>query len=563
MSKMNNRIITVSDRGILFDTFKEDIEPVLYTCYNSNQEVFVYSTPTELIVYDTEKDTRVTYGIADIKQIEISNNNEYIGVITKNNELYIVHSGSIIYNTDKVYQISLSNEYAVYSQELTEEEITEIKSLASINIKAPVKEGLSKAPSKPEAETKSALVPENNNQSHGSEGFVAGAKKKGLEKKRPLPKVTVQIQKKEGLLPPSTKKVVPKGLKAFFYNQKTVSNLQLFAPLIWIVINSTLVTGRIFGEKGGELELVDIPSRQRLKKKIVPSLTSLTFVTDKKYNQNRVLSICSTSSNISSYYDTSVLYYLDLDKKEFRTVNVKSPISDAVFVGKSTFIVCYGCSPSKVTVFTNDLEPKTDFPLGVRNKLVFNKQNNLVCMAGINNLPGNMQIIEYSTAKFISENEILGCSVIDWSPNGQNYLVAVTDKMKVDNKVAVFDYYSRKISEQSFKTLKHAQFAGKPTTFIPVTNPPKTVTITQVPDPAAIETFDKNAPLTKTLPAQIIRSKTQIQAEKIKALQKEIKEIEAIEERLSKGQIVPGGMAKIQKKEALLKKLNTFTTSSK
>lgn len=138
---------------------------------------------------------------------------------------------------------------------------------------------------------------------------------------------------------------------------------------------------------------------------------------------------------------------------------------------KRGYAICYGNQPSSVRIFDYSGKQIREFPKGVRNKIFYNNHENLVCFAGFDNLSGMIEVYDAQTCKIISSFKILGASLISWSPCGSYFLVAITNALKVDNKIVVYDYYGRKINEKHFSSLHDAIWVGSPSKFVYLQKP--------------------------------------------------------------------------------------------
>ncbi|OAG31727.1 translation initiation factor 2A [Nematocida displodere] len=549
MERPTSKIVCVTKNGVLLDTLDpESVEVPCNHCKTHN-EIVVYADNHEVTVYNTETEEKNIFPIPDTKRMEIAPNGTTIAIFTKDQKLNIISNTSIIHTAEKVSSFELSSEYAVYTQEAEEEQAP-----APTPAPAPTQAQPSEASPEPEMKAKVDTVPEPTTTNPSTNPNT-----NPNIKKKPVPKV--KIQKKEGVQNAPIRAIRPMKMKAFSILGGKEVDLGLSAPFTYTVVNKRLITTRIFGEVGGDIEVFNLESTQRIKKVGVHNLMSTSFFRDAKYSRDSVLCLCTVSGHTNTYYDAKILYQLHLTALTFSIVPVENPISDVVFLKKDTFAVCFGNSPSKITVFNGNLEKVKELKRGVRNKMFFNRQENIACLAGMNNLPGTIEIVEHPSNIFISSNEMVGCSIIDWSPCGRFYLAAVTNRMAIDNKVAVFDYYSRKIGERHFKELIDCKFLGADEPFKNLQSPPEKVKVEKkvayVPPSLRTAVSEETS---EWMPAHVIKHKERTKEKKSATLQKELEEIMAIEERMNKGEVVPGGFLKLQKKEGLLKKIEKHKT---
>jgi len=535
MESPTSKVLSVTDGGIYFDTFNSSCEPVPCTICRVHKEMVAYGTESSSYIVNTETGSKKMFEIPDVKRIEFSPNGEHVAFQTKNQKIYVVKKNEIAHVVEDAVHFEISSTHLVYTQE-TDEKLVES-----------IADGKSGGRSDEASRQRAAK--------QAAQGQAAAEAEKPAGKKLMWSKA----QNREGDVeqkPLVVKKPRQKTLKVVSFEKMEDRDLKIPAPMSYVVTEKHIVGVRILRKTEGEIECIKTETGERLKRFGVYNMISATFLTDRRYGTENVLCLCSVSGDSGTYYDKKILYHIGLERMTFRLVDVESPVSDAVFLKREKFAVCHGKIPNRVTVFDKRLEKAEEMKRGTRNKMFFNRQENLVCFAGMNNLPGTMEIFEHPTNIFVSESEVIGCSVVEWSPCGNFYLVGVTNKMKVDNKVVLFDYYSRKIAEREFKELVDCRFLGRDMPFKGIDNPPEKIKIEKklayVPPSQRKPTEE---PTCTWVAAHIIKSKDKIREKKIQGIMKELEEIEQIEKRMEKGQVVPGGIYKIQKKDALLKKL--------
>lgn len=174
----------------------------------------------------------------------------------------------------------------------------------------------------------------------------------------------------------------------------------------------------------------------------------------------------------SSYYGHDHLYFFGIENMKFREVDVLDPPLFFSFL-KSKFVVCSGNQPSLVSIYDYQCSVIKSFPSGVRNRVFFNVHSNLVAFCGFENLSGNIEIYDAQTLKIVTKLKILGASLFSWSPNGSYFIVSITNYMKVDNSVTMYDYYGRKISSRHFSSLTRSEWVGEKEGFKKLERPEK------------------------------------------------------------------------------------------
>ncbi|EJW04002.1 hypothetical protein EDEG_01713 [Edhazardia aedis USNM 41457] len=161
----------------------------------------------------------------------------------------------------------------------------------------------------------------------------------------------------------------------------------------------------------------------------------------------------------SSYYGSTQLFLYSKSKSNtycLEQIMLAEPFLDFGFI-KNGIFVNHGFQPSKVVILDHNLNIKKQFPDSVRNFVYFNSHENLVCFAGFNNLSGMIEVYRDS---LISKFKVLGASKVLWSNNGSFVCVCVTNELKVDNRVIIFDYYGREICTKHFDNLQSVELVS-------------------------------------------------------------------------------------------------------
>ncbi|KAL0265614.1 UNVERIFIED_CONTAM: hypothetical protein PYX00_011327 [Menopon gallinae] len=160
----------------------------------------------------------------------------------------------------------------------------------------------------------------------------------------------------------------------------------------------------------------------------------------------------------------------NIDSLSFREVDVLDPPLFFSFL-KSRFVVCSGHQPSLVSIYDYQCSVVKSFPSGVRNRVFFNSHMNLVAFCGFENLAGNIEIYDVQTMKVITKLKVLGASLLSWSPNGSYFIVSVTNCMKEDNRITMYDYYGREIKRTGFSNLVKSEWIGDTEGFVSLERP--------------------------------------------------------------------------------------------
>lgn len=551
-----SQVLAFSDKGLHMDAFNPEKEPIPCLQCKLGREWVAYSTSTQLTIQSVCNWEKYVHEIPDIKTIEGLVNSTVV-VITKEDVMYVIQKDKIIYITDRTKSAVLGEEYVAYSQETEEspnEKPTEKKEITSTaeSSEQPV---VTKSPEEEKRTNHTADTPSLEQIESTGTHEKKPTKSPHSLKKEP---VVMKIQKKQGMGTTNIKKAAPRVLRVYsIAENKEISDIQIPSPLVYAVTRKCLITVKLYKGSRGEIEIIQMADGKKIGMQIVYNMITASIHTDTKYNLERAICLCSLNSKNDSYYDTRVLYYLNTETGSFRTLpGVCNPITDVAFLKRSEIAVCYDNSPSKIGIYNEKAEKVKVLKEGIRNKMFFNRQENIACFAGMNNLPGNMELFEYPSEIPLSVNEEVGCSVIDWSPDGKHYIVGTTSKMSIDNKILLFDYYSQKLGEVLFKELKGCVFSGRDLLFSPIENPPARIRMKKSAEyiPPSMRTGSSKEEAGWSVP-HLIKDKAKIKENRIKAIQKELAEIEKIEKLMAGGTVVPGGILKIQKKDALLGKL--------
>lgn len=185
---------------------------------------------------------------------------------------------------------------------------------------------------------------------------------------------------------------------------------------------------------------------------------------------NFVLCLCNSITNeSSSYYGFKELFMFNLLEKKFQKLDIDLPVAFEFINGG--YSVCYAKQPAYVSTFdyTNKIMKK--FPRGQRNRIYFNTHQNIVCFAGFDNISGMIEIYDAQTCKIISSIKMLGASLINWSPCGTYFFVAITNELKVANQIVVYDYFGRKIHKKDFENLISCEWIGEKSKFTMLERP--------------------------------------------------------------------------------------------
>lgn len=187
---------------------------------------------------------------------------------------------------------------------------------------------------------------------------------------------------------------------------------------------------------------------------------------------------CSTSTATGgSYFGHKELFLFNLREKTSRKIQLAN-IHTFEFI-KGGYSVCYGVQPAKAAIFEYSGETKRVFKEGARNRIYFNKEHNYVCFAGFDNLNGMIEVFNVKSGKMIGSLRMLGASQVIWSPCSRYFAVAITNALKVENKIVVYDYFGREKAKKDFNNLSTCDWIGEKEPFSELAPPSKSIFYTE------------------------------------------------------------------------------------
>lgn len=200
---------------------------------------------------------------------------------------------------------------------------------------------------------------------------------------------------------------------------------------------------------------------------------------DVKISEKGYLVLCGSTSTAGggSYFGHKELFLFNLREKTSRKIQLQN-VHSFDFI-KGGYSVCYGVQPAKGAIFEYSGKTKKKFKEGARNRIYFNKEQNLVSFAGFDNLNGMIEIFNVNSGKMTGSLRMLGASQVIWSPCSRYFAVAITNALKVENKIVVYDYYGREFARKDFKNLTQCDWIGEKETFSELENPDKSIFYTQ------------------------------------------------------------------------------------
>ncbi|KAK4473041.1 hypothetical protein MN116_004234 [Schistosoma mekongi] len=179
-----------------------------------------------------------------------------------------------------------------------------------------------------------------------------------------------------------------------------------------------------------------------------------------------LLILTSTKLSDESYYGDQGLYYISAIRSgdsAIVTMPRKGPIYQIAFQPtnylsstnkknknkkvEEYFVVCYGFTPASVTIFNLNCEPVHDFGTGSWNEIHFNPHGNLLLLAGLGNLPGDMCVWDFSTHERLSSFKTSDITSVQWLPDGEHLIFATTTpRLRVNNGFGIWHYSGKQLS---------------------------------------------------------------------------------------------------------------------
>ncbi|CAH8491184.1 unnamed protein product [Schistosoma rodhaini] len=179
-----------------------------------------------------------------------------------------------------------------------------------------------------------------------------------------------------------------------------------------------------------------------------------------------LLILTSTKLSDESYYGDQGLYFISASRSgdsaivpmprkgpiyqiAFQPTNYTSSITKK---NKNTkieeyFVVCYGFTPASVTIFNLNCEPVHDFGTGSWNEIHFNPHGNLLLLAGLGNLSGDMCVWDFSTHERLSSFKTTDVTSVQWLLDGEHLIFATTTpRLRVNNGFGIWHYSGKQLS---------------------------------------------------------------------------------------------------------------------
>jgi len=171
-----------------------------------------------------------------------------------------------------------------------------------------------------------------------------------------------------------------------------------------------------------------------------------------------VLAKTETDDTGGSYYGSTSVHLMRADGQEDAIVasaddgamhDVQwNPIQDE-------FLLLHGSHPCNIGLYGGKKANKTmDFGRGHRNTIKFNPFGRFVVVGGFGQLAGDVDFWDKPNKEKLATIRIECCVMCEWAPDGRHFLSATTHpRMRVDNKIEMFDYMGNHLGKMPFDEL--------------------------------------------------------------------------------------------------------------
>eukprot|EP00406_Dinophysis_acuminata_P002607 CAMPEP_0179231532 /NCGR_PEP_ID=MMETSP0797-20121207/11391_1 /TAXON_ID=47934 /ORGANISM="Dinophysis acuminata, Strain DAEP01" /LENGTH=626 /DNA_ID=CAMNT_0020938621 /DNA_START=130 /DNA_END=2010 /DNA_ORIENTATION=- len=168
-----------------------------------------------------------------------------------------------------------------------------------------------------------------------------------------------------------------------------------------------------------------------------------------------------------SYYGNANLYFIRYDGQEDCIVASSqdgtvhdvqwNPIADE-------FLLLHGKFPCELGLYEGKKGNKrAEFGKAHRNNIKWNPFGRFACVGGWGQLKGDTDFWDKSGKKLMGTTCVDCCVFCGWAPDGRHFLTATTHpRMRVDNKIVVYDYCGQDVGRMQFDELLWAGWRPRP-----------------------------------------------------------------------------------------------------
>lgn len=190
-----------------------------------------------------------------------------------------------------------------------------------------------------------------------------------------------------------------------------------------------------------------------------------------KWNNTGSSLLVKTSMEVDdtgkSYYGGSNLYFLRADGEESCIVAAAEggAIHDVQWnPTQDEFVLLHGSLPCPATLHEGKKGAKRmDFGTGHRNTIRWNNFGRFFVLGGYGQLLGDTDFWDKPGKRLMGATRMECCVVCGWAPDGRHFLTATTaPRMRVDNKIQIFDYCGSHLANLQFDELLLAGWRPRP-----------------------------------------------------------------------------------------------------
>ncbi|CAJ1342905.1 unnamed protein product [Effrenium voratum] len=168
-----------------------------------------------------------------------------------------------------------------------------------------------------------------------------------------------------------------------------------------------------------------------------------------------------------TYYEEASLYFLRADGEETALVAAADggPVHDVQWSPtQDEFLLLHGQHPCPAALYEGRKGSKrVDFGAAFRNTIKWNNFGRFFVLGGYGQLKGDTDFWDKVGKKVMGSSHMECCVVCGWAPDGRHFLTATTaPRMRVDNKIEVFDYLGSGLGKIEFEELLLAGWRPRP-----------------------------------------------------------------------------------------------------
>lgn len=205
-----------------------------------------------------------------------------------------------------------------------------------------------------------------------------------------------------------------------------------------------------------------------------PTATKSFFKAQKvsmRWNNTGTALLVLTSMEVDdtgkNYYGNTNLYFMRPDGQEDCIVASadQGPVHDVQWSPtQDEFILCHGDLPCNISLHTGKKGAKTmDFGKGHRNTIRWNNFGRFFVVAGFGQLVGDVDFWDKPGKKILGSTRMECCVLSSFAPDGRTFMGAtIAPRMRVDNKIVLYDYVGQMIGTMEFKELLSAGWRPRP-----------------------------------------------------------------------------------------------------